>query len=100
MEVDIANGPIEAMGLNSKQRKTLKDVFDRPTRTNIRWSDVENLFIAVGARVTEGKGSRVRIDMNDHVRTFHRPHPGKEAKRYAVEAVRAFLRENGIEPEQ
>lgn len=88
------------MHLNSRQRKILEAVFESPTRANIRWSDVEGLFIAVGAKITEGRGSRVRIEFNAQVKTFHRPHPGKEAKRYAVEAVRVFLRDNGVEPEK
>ncbi len=88
------------MGLNSKQRKTLKEIFDRPTRTNIRWSDVERLFIAVGAKITEGKGSRVRIELNDQVKIFHRPHPGKETRHYAVGLARGFLKDHGIEPEK
>ncbi|MCZ0938745.1 MAG: type II toxin-antitoxin system HicA family toxin [Caldilineaceae bacterium] len=88
------------MQLNGRQRKTLNAIYARPTRANIKWSDVEHLFIAVGAKVTEGKGSRVRIELDGQVKTFHRPHPGKEAKRYAVEAVRDFLSDNGVEPEQ
>ena len=88
------------MGLNSKQEKTLKAVFDSPTRANIHWSDVENLFAAGGAKVTEGRGSRVRIELNNQVKTFHRPHPEKEAKRYSVGAVRKFLQENRIGPEK
>lgn len=88
------------MGLNRKQKRTLKEIFDRPTRPNIRWTDVERLFIAIGAELNEGSGSRVRIRLNDQVKTFHRPHPGNETKRYSVEAVRRFLRDHGIEPEQ
>ena len=86
------------MGLSKKHQKTLKAVFEKPTRANIRWMDIERLFMAVGADVSEGQGSRVRIKLENQVVTFHRPHPGKEAKRYAVEAARDFLRNHGIEP--
>ena len=86
------------MNLSSKHQKTLVAVFDRPTRANIPWSNVERLFKAVGAEVSEGSGSRVRIKLGDQVKTFHRPHPGKEARRYAVEAAREFLSVHDITP--
>ncbi len=86
------------MNLSSRHRRTLIAVFERPTRANISWSNIERLFIAVGAEVSEGSGSRVRIKLGDQVKTFHRSHPGKEAKRYAVEAAREFLRDHGITP--
>ncbi len=86
------------MNFGRKHRKTLSAVFARPTRANIPWADIERLFIAVGAEVSEGSGSRVRIKLGDQVKTFHRPHPQKEARRYAVEAARAFLSDHGITP--
>ena len=86
------------MALSSRHRKTLRALFDHPTRANIRWSDIERLFRAVGAEVSEGAGSRVRIKLGDQVQTFHRTHPGNEAKRYAVEAASSFLRHHGIIP--
>ena len=76
----------------------LRAVFAQPTRANIKWADIERLFIAVGAEVSEGAGSRVRIKLGDQVKTFHRPHPGHEARRYAVEAAREFLTDHDIIP--
>nr|WP_237720938.1 type II toxin-antitoxin system HicA family toxin [Pseudomonas fuscovaginae] len=46
----------------------------------------------------EGKGSRVRFELNDVVVTFHRPHPDKEAKPYQVRDARAFLEQVGVTP--
>ena len=86
------------MQLPSRHRRTLEAIFARPTRGSIRWSDIEALFEACGAKVAEGVGSRVRILLGDQVRTFHPLHPGKEAKKYAVEAARDFLAAPGIEP--
>ena len=77
------------MSLSARNRKTLRVLFERPTRANIRWSDIERLFSAAGAEVSEGAGSRVRL---------HRPHPGNEARRYAVEVASSFLRNHGITP--
>ncbi|WP_202802460.1 type II toxin-antitoxin system HicA family toxin [Pseudomonas asplenii] len=59
---------------------------------------MESLLIAVGANVIEGKGSRVRFELNDVVVTFHRPHPDKEAKPYQVRDARAFLEQVGVTP--
>ena len=43
---------------------------------------MEALFLALDARTVEGRGSRVRFELNGVVATFHRPHPEKEAKPY------------------
>ena len=86
------------MKLSKKHQKILTAVFELPTRANIRWVDIERLFVAVGADIVEGSGSRVRIKLGDQVKTFHRPHPGREAKRYAIEAIREFLSDHDITP--
>ena len=56
------------MALAARGRRTLEAVFHRPTLANIRWSDIEHLFEAVGAEVAEGAGSRVRIKLGDQVK--------------------------------
>ena len=57
--------------MNSKQKRNLAAIFDEPTRTNIVWSDIESLFIAIGAEVSKGSGSRVRIALNGGRAYFH-----------------------------
>ncbi len=84
--------------MNSKQRSTLATVFANPTPANIEWSAIENLLIAVGCRAREGRGSRVRFERNGVVATFHRPHPGKEAKPYQVRDARDYLAKLGVTP--
>lgn len=84
--------------MNSKQAKTLKAVFSDPTPAGLEWAAVESLLVAVGCRVIEGNGSRVRFEKDGWIESFHRPHPAKEAKRYQVRAARAFLMRLGIEP--
>ena len=46
----------------------------------------------------EGAGSRVRFVKGEAVITFHRPHPGKEAKPYQVKDARNFLAALGFIP--
>lgn len=82
--------------MNSKHRKTLAAVFTDPVSGTIEWAAVENLLLAAGARLIEGRGSRVRFEKDGEVATFHRPHPAKEAKRYQVRDARDFLERIGV----
>ncbi len=84
--------------MNKKHRQTLQKVFDKPERADISWIDIEGLFIALGAEVTEGKGSRVRVALNDVRAVFHRPHPERVTNKGAVKSVRRFLMESGVKP--
>jgi hypothetical protein len=84
--------------VNSKHCKTLEAIFVRPTLESIVFADAEALLIAIGCARTEGAGLRVRFDYEDHAWLTHRPHPGKESKRYQVEQVREFLELIGITP--
>ncbi len=81
-----------------KHRKTLQAIFENPVRANILWSDIEKLLIACGAEINEGRGSRIRIALNNMRAVFHRPHPQKETDKGAVISMRRFLTEAGIEP--
>ena len=82
--------------MNTKHRKTLKTISMTPTLGNIEWRKIESLFIALGATVIEGNGSRVSFVLNNEKGDFHRPHPGKEAKRYQVRNALDFLSRAGV----
>ncbi len=88
------------MELNSKHRKTLNAIFENPIKSDIPWSDIETMLIALGAEVSEGAGSRVRIALNEIRAVFHRPHPEKETHKGAVKSVRRFLIEAGVENDE
>ncbi len=77
--------------VSSKHRKTWEAIFDVPTRADIAWREIEALLEALGAEVTEGNGSRVRVELNGVRAVFHRPHPRKETDRGVVKAVQMFL---------
>ncbi|HAC62559.1 MAG TPA: hexulose-6-phosphate isomerase [Cyanothece sp. UBA12306] len=83
--------------MNKKQRKTYDDIFAEPIRRNIIWNDVVNLIKAIGGKVTQGNGSRVRFDLNNISLNIHSPHPQKELKRYQVKAIREFLINTGVD---
>jgi hypothetical protein len=84
--------------MNNKQRKTLGAIFSSPVPANIEWKKIESLFLALGATIIEGSGSRVSFILNDEKADFHTPHPGKEAKRYQVKNAQDFLTKAGVQP--
>jgi len=84
------------MSINSKQRKTYEDIYRKPILANIEWDDIESLFKALGAEISEGNGSRIRIKLNSERAVFHRPHPEKITDKGALKSVRQFLKNAGV----
>ena len=84
--------------MNKKHRQTLEAIFEDPIRASIAWRDIEALFAALGAEVTEGSGSRIRVALHEVRAVFHRPHPRPETNKGAVKSVRRFLQEAGVAP--
>lgn len=82
----------------SKHDRTLAAIFTNPTPGNVKWRDVEALLLKLGARKSEGDGSRVRFVLNNEPLNLHRPHPSPEMKRYAVRKVAMFLERMDIRP--
>ncbi len=73
-------------------------MFATPARASIALRDIEALFVACGAEISEGQGSRVRVALHGVRAVFHRPHPQKETDKGAVKSVRRFLTEAEITP--
>lgn len=84
--------------MNAKHRKTLLAIFSRPTSTSIVFNDIEALIRALGGSISEREGSRVKMELKGEQWRCHRPHPGKEAKRYQVEEARELLERVGVLP--
>ena len=84
--------------MNAKQKRTLEAVFADPVSGTLKWAAIESLLKAVGCQVLEGKGSRVKFEMNGMLASFHRPHPEPTAKRYQVRDAREFLIKLGVKP--
>lgn len=82
--------------MNSKQEKVYDAIFKNPVQSNIEWQDIENLLKSLGANITEGNGSRVRIELNGQRAVFHRPHPEKVTDKGAVKSMRRFLDNAGL----
>ncbi|MCB9092709.1 MAG: type II toxin-antitoxin system HicA family toxin [Halobacteriovoraceae bacterium] len=59
---------------------------------------MEALLKSLGAEISEGAGSRIRIALNGVRAVFHRPHPRKETDKGALCDMRRFLIIAGVKP--
>ena len=84
--------------MKGKHAKTLEAIFRRPTQAGVIFADIEALIAGLGGEVRAGSGSRVAFEIRCSRRYMHRPHPGKDARRDQVEALREWLSELGVEP--
>jgi hypothetical protein len=84
--------------MNDKHRKTLAAIYAKPTSATLVFADIEALIVALGGEVFEREGSRVKLVLQTAQWRCHRPHPGKEAKRYQVEEIRDILIGLNISP--
>ncbi|TIU81972.1 MAG: type II toxin-antitoxin system HicA family toxin [Mesorhizobium sp.] len=82
--------------MKAAHRQTLDKIFANPISASSKWRDVETL-VALGARVSEGRGSRVRFTLNGLTLRVHRPHPSPDTKAYVVREIRTFLIDSGVE---
>lgn len=87
------------MALPKKHRKTLADVFAKPTRPDVKWSRVRSLVVALGGTVEERAGSRVALHLNGVLAVIHSPHPSPDMSRPSVRSVADFLRAAGVRPQ-
>lgn len=90
------------MKLSTKNKKTLKLVFEDPTRADLDWNDFVSLYLALGGDpVKAGKtgGSRARLTLNGVRAVLHRPHPGSTMKKGSVRSAREFLFRAGVSVE-
>ncbi|MEN9654641.1 MAG: hypothetical protein RL235_753 [Chlamydiota bacterium] len=86
--------------MNKKHERTLLAIFKTPVQSNVVWKDCEKLLEHLGAEISEGEGSRIRILLNEKKAVFHRPHPKKETDKGALVSLRKFLENAGIKPRE
>jgi len=84
--------------MKNKHQKTLLLIFKRPVSSNIKWRDIEALFIELGADISEREGSRIGVKLFSDIRVFHRPHPSPNTDKGAVASIRKWLNDNGVSP--
>ncbi|CDN56951.1 Toxin-antitoxin systems (TAS) HicA (plasmid) [Neorhizobium galegae bv. officinalis bv. officinalis str. HAMBI 1141] len=84
--------------MKKRHRATLELIYARPASGSIRWVDIEAMFVALGADVTEREGSRIGVVLFGEVRVFHRPHPSPDTDKGAVASIRKWLESHGVKP--
>lgn len=84
--------------MKRKHRKTVALIFTHPVSANIKWRDIEALFIELGAKISEREGSRVEVFLFGEVRIYHRPHPRPDTDKGAVVSIRKWLKANEVTP--
>ena len=86
--------------MKRKHQKTLEQIYKRPTSGTIPWSDIESLFIALGADISDRAGSRVAVVLFGEVRVFHRPHPSPDTDtdKGAISSIRKWLEYYEVTP--
>ena len=84
--------------MNKKHRRTLERIFEKPERSDIPWKEIEALVAALGGEISEGRGSRVRLFLNEVRAVFHRPHPTPDTDKGAVSSIRKWLENHGVTP--
>lgn len=84
--------------MKRKHHRTLELLFSHPISANVRWSDIEALFIELGGQITEREGSRVLVRLFNERRVFHRPHPEPTTDKGAIESIRKWFDAHGVKP--
>lgn len=84
--------------MNKRQERILNTIFSTPVPKSLKWQHLESFLVSCGAKTIEGRGSRVRFELNGVTITFHRPHNQKEAHPYQIKDTRRFLEKAGITP--
>ena len=85
--------------MRKKHRDTLNAIFESPISSSIKWRDIESLILALGGEISEGKGSRVRFQLNNSIARFHRPHPSPDTDKGAIANLREWFIKIGVTPD-
>jgi hypothetical protein len=84
--------------MKTKHRKILEAIFAKPTQGRYRVQRHRGAGYNAWRQIFEREGSRVRIELKGEQWRCHRPHPGKEARKYQVEEARELFERLGIHP--
>ena len=84
--------------MGRKHQRILAAIFRHPTSSSVRWNDVLMLLEWLGAEFEAREGSRHAFTLNEEVIVLHRPHPGNEIDKGAVQSLRKFLERAGKTP--
>ena len=78
---------------NARQERTVRRIFEKPTRSDITWSEVKALIEGSGGTIENSKrGSGRRVRLGHRKARLHAPH-AKELPKGAVEGLQDVLAE-------
>lgn len=86
--------------MQKKHQKTLEAIFRQPITGNLKFKDIESLFVALGGEVSERAGSRIAVVLDGQVMVFHRPHPSPNTDKGAIASIKKWLTELGYVPQE
>ncbi|HSX93889.1 MAG TPA: type II toxin-antitoxin system HicA family toxin [Hydrogenophaga sp.] len=84
--------------MKRSHERTLEQLWAHPVSANLAWNDIEALFRALGADISEREGSRVAVVLFGEVKVFHRPHPSPHTDKGALASIRRWLEQHGVKP--
>ncbi|RFP24247.1 type II toxin-antitoxin system HicA family toxin [Duganella sp. BJB488] len=84
--------------MKRKHQRALEHVFSHPTSANVRWTDIEALFVELGGHIEERESSRVLVRLFGERRVFHRPHPEPATDKGALASIRKWFEDHGVKP--
>jgi hypothetical protein len=86
--------------MSHKHEQLLRAIFHDPVSGNIHWREVESLLNHLGANMEQTSGARVRVVLNGHEGTLHRPHHSSTLDRQGVKTLREYLARAKATPSQ
>jgi hypothetical protein len=84
--------------MDKEQRHTLAKVYDDPHAAGVRWRDVEQLFLGLGADAKWSDPSHLTVELKGHKESFQTTDRNKNAVLTESDGkkVRDFLESAGI----
>jgi hypothetical protein len=84
--------------MKRKHQRTLELIFARPVSANVRWADIEVLFVELGGQVTEREGSRVLVRLFGDRRVFIGRTPNRPRTRGRSRPSASGWNDHGVKP--
>jgi hypothetical protein len=85
-----------SVDLDSEHRRTVEQIFARPSSGNVEWRRVRSLVEAVASNVEEHNGNLL-MTLGGETQTLERPH-GKDVDQQMLVDLRRMLTRAGITP--
>ena len=84
--------------MDKEQRHTLAKIYDDPHAAGVRWRDVEQLFLGLGADAKWSDPSHLTVELKGHKESFQTPARDKNAVLTESDGkkVKDFLASAGI----